>query len=133
MSLNMIVSNDHRTSRAARMVVPANEERNEMVFVLENITPEDQEEILRDAADAPDIQRHLLYAKKLNDFPKTWAIDRQRGCYLIFAPRHMREDSWDIPIYLRVREGIFEIRSEGQVGNRMYFADKKLGYVTVSC
>ena len=96
-----------------------------MTYMLERITPEDQSRIITDAADDPRTQKHLAYARSCDAFAKTWAIDRERGCYLLFAPRLMPEDSSTNPFYIRVKEKMYRIESEGQIGYRMRFSEKR--------
>jgi hypothetical protein len=95
-----------------------------MAYVLEKITPEDQERIIAEAVDDPPTQKHLVYARSCGAFARTWAIDRERGYYLLLAPRLMREDSWENPFYIRLKDRMYRVESQGQVGYRMRFSEK---------
>jgi len=96
-----------------------------MTYVLEQITPEDQERIIAEAVDDPPTQKHLIYARSCGSFARTWAIDKERGYYLFLAPRLMREDSWENPFYIRVKSGMYRIGSQGQIGYRMRFSERR--------
>lgn len=96
----------------------------DMTYILKKITPEDQQKILKDAACAHLLQKNLSFALSQNEFPETWAVDANRDTYLFLAPRFVREDSWSLPFYFYIGGRLLEIRSEGQLGNHMYFADR---------
>jgi hypothetical protein len=97
-----------------------------MAYVLAEITPEDQERIIQDAASDPGTQKHLSFARSCNAFAKTWAVDKERGCYLLFAPRLVREDSETQPFYIRVHGALYRIECDGLPFIRMRFSDKRL-------
>lgn len=86
-----------------------------MAYVLEEITAEDIEKIINDAPSNPRRQGHLLTAKKYSAFPDTWAIDRERNCYLLWKPMQRREESFDRPYYIFALGRTYQIRTEGGV------------------
>lgn len=106
--MNLIVSNDHGTSRAACLAVPANEERNEMAYVVEKITPEDQQKILRDAACDPEKMKTLSNGFR-DGFVHGWIVDRERDCYMIGKPRFVRMDAEDFRRYFFFKGCMYEI------------------------
>lgn len=94
-----------------------------MSYVLQEISREDQKRILRDAAVNSSAKHHLTYAMNQDQFPDKWAIDLERGIYLFFAPRFMREDSWSLPLYFHINDRFLMICSEGTPGYRMYLSE----------
>jgi hypothetical protein len=94
-----------------------------MSYVLEKITSKDQERIIGDAGQIPRRQADLIYARDHNDgFPRTWAIDRERNCYMLQVPTFAREPwigtyllFFDRVAYLAVSADLF--------ARRMYFDD----------
>jgi hypothetical protein len=96
-----------------------------MAYILEKITPEDQERIIAEAVDDPPTQKDLIHARSCGALARTWAVDRERGYYLYFAPRLVREDSLDHPFYIRVKSGMYRIGSQGQIGYRMRFSESQ--------
>jgi hypothetical protein len=61
-----------------------------MTYVLEKITPEDQQKIINDAN--PRLREYLCQAQRRGKFPTSWAIDRERNHYLFRGPMFFRED-----------------------------------------
>ena len=61
-----------------------------MPYVLEKITLEDREKIIKDAACDAAKQRTLIYTHQHQGFPKAWAIDWERNCYLFRTPPRER-------------------------------------------
>jgi hypothetical protein len=95
-----------------------------MTYRLEKIKEEDQGKIVADAVSIPSRQRDLAYLKRETaDFPRTWAIDRDRGCYLIQVPSIVREP-W-VAIYLLFFEGrAFIAFSASLYARRLYLDDE---------
>ena len=92
-----------------------------MGYVLEDITAEDQERIIRETAQTLGWRhRALVYARDHDEFPKTWAIDRQRNCYMLRLPTLVRGPTsyllvFDQQAHLAVSADLF--------ARRMYFDD----------
>lgn len=57
-----------------------------MAYTLEAITQADQEKIIQDAAGDSSKQSRLTYALSNRTFPRVWAVDRERNCYLFTRP-----------------------------------------------
>jgi hypothetical protein len=65
-----------------------------MAYVLEAITPQDQQKILKDAECDPIKKRNLTFAATTaGDFPKKWVIDRERNYYMFIPPQMVRPES----------------------------------------
>lgn len=74
-------SNIPRTTR--NMI---NQKNSSMTYVLEKITPEDQEKILRDAACDPEKQEILSSGFRVGEpHVSTRLIDRERDCYSLIS------------------------------------------------
>ena len=97
-----------------------------MTYVLEKITPEDQEKIIKDAVCDPKKQERLTYAMAHQEFTQSWVIDRERNCYLLRMPSTMREEDWDTPYFIFVDGCMYRINREGQAGHRVYFDEAVL-------
>jgi hypothetical protein len=97
-----------------------------MGYVLEEITLKDQERIIADAANDPPTQKELIFGISCGAFPKTWAVDRDRGLCLFLAPRVVREDSWTKPFFFGMNGTLYRIESEGNIGYRMHFSEKRV-------
>ena len=97
-----------------------------MTYVLEKITPEDQKKIIKDAEFNPNKQERLIYAVKHQEFTESWAIDRERNCYLLKMPSSTREEDWDTPYFIFVKGNMYRVNREGQAGNNVYFDEELL-------
>lgn len=97
-----------------------------MTYVLETISKEDQEKIIKDAASDPKKRSSLIYARDHHEFPTSWAVDREHDSYLMLAPVMVREDSWDRPYYIFAKGGMWQIKSKASVGNQIYFDEMTL-------
>lgn len=66
-----------------------------MTYVLKNISQKDREKILNDARSDTRILQNLEHAIRadVNQFPRVWAIDVARDCYVYRRPSLVREDS----------------------------------------
>jgi len=95
-----------------------------MAYVLEKIAPEHREKIIRDLAEIPGRQQDLIYARDHHDqFPKTWAIDRQRNCYMLSLPKLVREPV--LGTYLLFFGGhSYLANSDDLFARRLYFSDE---------
>lgn len=91
-----------------------------MSYVLEKVTPEDQQRILSDANDSQ--KRKILTSQFFANSPDlTWAVDRDRGCYLVFAPRLTREDGEISPFYFHLGTQLIEFYVPTNLGNAVTF------------
>lgn len=91
-----------------------------MTYVLEKIAPEDRERIIEDAGCDPAKKRDLVHASRYpRDFPKTWAVDRERSAYLYFAPVLVRPESMGTSLYFFFEGILYEIRVETPFGNEV--------------
>jgi hypothetical protein len=81
---------------------PTEQEESQMAYVLEEITPDDVQKIIDDAATNSDLdwQQKLKLARVRNIFPTSWAIDRERGHYLFKAPFILIDEVEAKPFYL---------------------------------
>ncbi|GHT87185.1 hypothetical protein AGMMS49960_01010 [Betaproteobacteria bacterium] len=95
-----------------------------MAYVLEEITPEDQQKIIDDA-DAYK-KSGLIYAQKDGSFAKDWAVDRERNHYLLMAPTVTGEDIGVPPYYIFTEGRMYLIRRNGWWGYRFFFDEKNL-------
>ncbi|KJV05286.1 hypothetical protein [Methylocucumis oryzae] len=95
-----------------------------MAYVLETITSEDQEKILKDAECDEEKHGLLRYAKDHVDFPETWAIDYQRNYYMLIAPVIVRPDEPGGAIFFYFKGFLFEICIESPFGNKIKCIDK---------
>src|SRR3954462_9481338 len=92
-----------------------------MAYALEKITAEDQERIISDAAQTLGSRRpSLVYARDYDQFPKTWAIDRQRNCYVLIMPKLVREEIYGT-FLLFIDGQAYLIVFETADGRRAYF------------
>jgi hypothetical protein len=89
-----------------------------MAYVLAKITPEDQQKILADAECDLSKKRDLAYAIKHGDLTKNWAIDRNKNCYLLFAPVIVREVDWEFFIFCD--GNIFGINFENPFSDKVF-------------
>lgn len=91
-----------------------------MAYVLEPITPADQEKIIGDAKQDPVKEGDLMYAaKNPRDFPKSWAIDRERNFYMYLAPILMRPETMGSSLYFFFQSALYEICVESPFGNQV--------------
>lgn len=97
-----------------------------MTYVLEKITPEDQKKIIEDASSNLHKQQRLAYAMERQEFTESWAVDKDRNCYLLRMPCTMREEEWDTPYLVFVKGEMYRINREGQAGHRVYFDEELL-------
>jgi hypothetical protein len=88
-----------------------------MTYVLEKISVSDQEKIILDAAQNHSAEGHLTYAKRVNLFTKSWAIDKQRNSYLFAMPRTMREHSDNRNYYFYFEGVLHRFYLEAWFGN----------------
>lgn len=97
-----------------------------MPYVLEAITAADQEKIIQDTASDVEKRTKLSAAKKANCFTDTWAIDKEKNCYLLLMPFAMREETTDKPYYAFVNGCMYRINRVGQEGDEVYFDEPSL-------
>ncbi|MDR3353182.1 MAG: hypothetical protein LBO00_09350 [Zoogloeaceae bacterium] len=98
-----------------------------MAYVLEKIAPEDLQKIISDA-DA-EKQSRLRYAQKEDQkaltsyryLPTHWAIDRERNCYVLMAPKSMVRYSGGQPYYLFSHGHMYKFRRAGICGFQFHF------------
>lgn len=81
-----------------------------MTYVVEKITPEDQEKILRDAACDPEKFKRLTIGFRDSD-PKVthWIIERKRDYYMLTKPCSVRREAGDLRRYFFFKGGMYEI------------------------
>lgn len=95
-----------------------------MTYVLDSISPADREKIIQDAAADIEKRDWLIYAIKWKTFADTWAVDKQRNCYLLLMPPRIREES-DEDIYFAFVGGrMYKINRLGFFGDRVYFDEQ---------
>jgi hypothetical protein len=94
-----------------------------MAYILEKITLEDREKIIKDAACDEVKQHNLSYAKNHNDFPETWTINRECNYYLFLAPIITRPEIMKCPLYFYFKKNLYEIYFESAFGNKIGFLD----------
>lgn len=70
--------------------------------------------------------KKLDNARSFKEFTKTWAIDRDRNCYLLKMPYPAREEMNDSPFYAFVGGRMYRINRIGQAGNKVYFDELSL-------
>lgn len=92
-----------------------------MTYILEKISTEDQDKIIKDFSNDPELRKSFELVKKLNQFPTSWAIDRQHNCYLLAEPRLVRPESDEWPYVFFGRSQVFRIASENTRSNKFYF------------
>lgn len=82
-----------------------------MAYVLEAISKEDQEKILRDAACDPEkLKRLTIGFRDLDSALDTWVVDRERDCYMLDRPYPVYTGSTeDFRRYFFFREYMYEI------------------------
>jgi hypothetical protein len=115
--------------QAENLRTSTKQEESQMAYVLEKITPEDQQKIIDDAD--PRVKKYLRRAledwKDENDsfgvFPRSWAIDRERGHYLFRMPRYFREDTYN-PYGIFVYGRMYLFR-QVHVWNYFFFDEKE--------
>ena len=95
-----------------------------MAYTLESITQPDQEKIVKDSACDPRKQTRLEYALRSRTFPRVWAVDRERDCYLIMRPVVTREDGLDY--YAFIDGYMYGINKVDLYGHDVYFDEKNL-------
>jgi hypothetical protein len=93
----------------------------DMNYVLEDIAVDDQEKIIRDFEIDSYKKALLLGARKRNDLPRTWAIDRERNNYLFLAPLASYEESINRPYFAYLDGHLYQFNSIGSPSNRAYF------------
>lgn len=100
-----------------------------MTYVLEQITPADQQKIILDATGNSDIRNSLDYALKKQNLVKTWSIDRSSGHYLLRAPVIVKEDADDRNYYFYFNGWLYRFSVFGAFGSDAGVADyqKPLG------
>ena len=93
-----------------------------MAYQLETIAQADYEKILKDAASDMDKHSRLTYALKNQIFPRAWAINRERDCYLMDLPLVVREESWG---YLAFIDGrMYRVNRAGYFSHEVYLDEK---------
>lgn len=96
-----------------------------MTYLLETITLADREKIIQDAAPWGK-QTWLKEAVKMLLFPKSWAVDRQRNCYMFFMPDLVRTESLEQPYLAFVDGRMYQINLSSMFGQDVYFDEKEL-------
>ena len=92
-----------------------------MAYILEKITLENREKIIKDA-DCDELkQADLIYANKHHGFPEFWAIDRDRNYYLCIAPPRERPESSVRGFYMFFDGVIYDVYLENLVENKAFF------------
>jgi hypothetical protein len=94
-----------------------------MPYVLEAITPSDQEKIILDAATDMIKKRKLIHAKENGEFTRTWATDRDRGFYLLKVPSLFPDEMTDVPYYVFIHERMYRVNRIGTT-HRVYFDEE---------
>lgn len=95
-----------------------------MTYVLETITQQDQEKIIKDAECDPLKNRDFVYAtRNPRDFPQNWVIDRERNFYMCFRPVLMRPETMGDSLYFYFKEYLYEIRIRSPFSNEVEFVD----------
>lgn len=97
-----------------------------MAYVLEKITKVDQEKIIKDAECDPKKRSALIYARDHHEFAASWAVDREHDGYFLLAPVTVREESWDRPYYIFVRNRLWRANSKASIGNQFYLDEEVL-------
>jgi hypothetical protein len=95
-----------------------------MTYVLAPISPTDREKIIQDAATDIEKQKRLLYAIKWKIFAETWAVDRERNCYLLQTPAQTREESDEDSYFAFVDGNMYKINRLGFFGDWVYFDEQ---------
>ncbi|WP_426107911.1 hypothetical protein [Massilia sp. TSP1-1-2] len=97
-----------------------------MAYALETISQADQEKILADAAAFPAKKTWLSAVAHSRVFPKTWAVDRGRDCYLMFMPAMVRTDMMEQPYVAFVDGRMYQINLTSIFSHSMYFDEPSL-------
>ena len=95
-----------------------------MAYVLENITPTEQEKIISDAEGHPSDRNSLIHAKDHQEFPSTWAVDKERNCYLLTAPVGTREEVTNRPYFFFWDNKLYKFFREGWFGHNFRFKEE---------
>lgn len=97
-----------------------------MTYVLADITEADHEKIKLDASYSREKLRWLNAAVKLEAFPRTWALDRERNCYLMIMPTESRGESVEFSYLMFVEGRFFKVDRLGAYGGEMCFDEDAL-------
>lgn len=82
-----------------------------MAYVVEKITPEDQEKILSDAACDPEKLKILTYAFGIGDSVlRNWVVDRAKNYYTLVEPKFARPESTRISKYFYFSGRFYEFQ-----------------------
>jgi hypothetical protein len=92
-----------------------------MTYVLEKITLEDQEKIIKDAACDARKRLALNFDKQRKIFREFWAIDRERDYYLLRAPLEERPESSTRGFYMFFDGVIYDVYLENMFDNKTSF------------
>ena len=95
-----------------------------MTYVLETITPEDQEKILRDA-ECDERKKKILIRRgyfNKDEPPRDWVIERDKNSYLFWAPRPPMDQSYYYYFYFN--NFLYALRINSISNCIVYFDDK---------
>ncbi|WP_157883311.1 hypothetical protein [Pseudomonas sp. ATCC 13867] len=97
-----------------------------MSFVLERITSVEQVRVINDAERASLDYDTLVYAKNHQLFADAWAVDKEKDCYLLRAPRVMREDGENRTYYFYFKGELYKFYLVGWFGGEVRFNDSSI-------
>lgn len=97
-----------------------------MAYVLETITPADQQKIIKDAACDPSYQKLLIHVLQSPHefFPGRWVIDRDRNFYMYITPTNVRPETSASPRSFFFKGRLYQISLTSQFGYEVEFVDK---------
>ncbi len=97
-----------------------------MAYALETISQADQVKILADAAAFPAKKTWLSAVAHSRVFPETWAVDRERDCYLMFMPAMVRTDMMEQTYVAFVDGRMYQINLRSMFSHSMYVDEPSL-------
>ncbi len=92
-----------------------------MAYILTALGAGDKAGILEDAAADPGIRKWIAYAIEGGQFARTWAVDSERGNYLLGVAGQMREDSMRPLFCARIDGRMYRIVRDGYFSSDLFF------------
>ncbi|WP_426210240.1 hypothetical protein [Massilia sp. TWP1-3-3] len=97
-----------------------------MAYHLEPITKADHEKIFQDAEAFPRKKSWMTAAVAASAFPKNWAVDRERNCYLLCMPIMVRTDSMEEGYIAFVERHMHQVKLPNVFGQTVYIDEVPL-------
>lgn len=96
----------------------------QMGYVLDTISPEDQDKIISEVNDTS-ICQTLSYVKKNNSFTENWVIDRGKNYYFFIAPDVVRTDRVGLKYHIFYKGQLYTLHINDWFGNKVYIEERE--------